>query len=124
MIDPSHRRHRHPASALTALAIGLVLCVSGCDRRTPADNQQAIANAIDADLAITDDADGRADRLDEKSDALRAIADRRDAVDKAGLRNEAAADAAAAASIRRHGQMVGDQAEDAAEGDAGLLNRR
>lgn len=100
------------------------LVLSSCSPETAQNSQLVIGNAIDADSRIVEDADERADRLDQRSEELSAQADAAGNSRAPALRAEAARDLKAAEEIRAQGQAAGADASDHIEQDAGLTNRQ
>ncbi len=111
MIDPTFRRL--PLLPLAALA-------TACTAQ-PGNEQAAIGNAVRAEEQIADDANERADRLDEVSAELSEEADRVGGTAGKALRNESAEDLAAAAQIRAKGQAQSVDKRDAIERAAGVV---
>jgi phage-related minor tail protein len=101
--------------------IGLALALAACNK-APANEQAVVEGAQNADAAIVDDADDRADHLDEAGAALMADANQVGGAEGRTLRNEAEADLDNAAAVRADGQENGATAEEAIEAKAGLLN--
>ena len=100
-----------------ALLAALTACSGGGD-----DPQNAAGNAIDVETNIEDQADDRAEHLDELSGELSDQANRVGGAEGRALRNESAADLDEAAEARAQGDADGEAAEDRIEAKAGLLN--
>lgn len=87
----------------------------------PGNEQTAIGNAVRAEEQIADDANERADRLDEASAELESEADRVGGAAGRALRNESDEDLAAAAQVRAQGQTQSVNRRDAMEQAAGVI---
>lgn len=103
-------------SALLPLAALAAACTA-----QPGNEQAAIGNAVRAEEQIADDANERADRLDEASAELADKADRVGGAAGQALRNESAEDLAAAAQIRTQGQSSSIDKRDQIEQAAGVI---
>lgn len=113
----------HIASSLTTARLGaglLLLLVSACSE-SPGNAQLVEGNAIKAEERIADDADDRADHLDEASAELADEARARGGATGQALRNESRADLDAAAAIRAEGQERSVDARDTIERDAKIV---
>lgn len=101
-------------------ALALLVALSACSAGS--DPQNVMGNAIDAESNIEDQADDRAEHLDELSGELADQANRVGGAEGRALRNESSADLDAAAAVRAQGDAAGEAAEDRIEAQAGLLN--
>jgi len=113
----------HTAFHHAAVRIGagtLLLLTAACSE-SPGNEQLVVGNAVGAEERIVDQADDRADHLDEKGAEL---ADEARAVGGAAgraLQNESDADLNAAAAIRTQGQEQSVDARDRIERDAKIV---
>lgn len=102
------------------VSTGLLLLFCSACSQNPGNEQLVEGNAIRAEERIADDADDRADHLDEKSAELAREAEAKGAGGQA-LRNESNADLEAAAAIRAEGQEQSVEARDKIERDAKIV---
>lgn len=113
----------HTASSRTPHAFGagfLLLLCSACSQG-PGNEQLVEGNAIRAEERIADDADDRADHLDEESAELAREAQARGGAAGQALRNESDVDLDAAAAIRAQGQEQSVDTRDKIERDAKIV---
>lgn len=109
-------------TSLIALA-ALAGCTPGNPADTPTNNEEVVGNADAAFDNVVDDADARADRLDEAAGALEQGGERIGGAQGHALVRQGENDFAEAARIRTGGQDAGANAEDAIDARAGLLNQ-
>lgn len=113
----------HVAASPIAVRIGaglIFLLAAGCSE-TPGNEQLVVGNAVRAEEQIVDDADDRADHLDEESAELANEARAAGGTAGQALRNESRADLDAAASIRAQGDAQSVDTRDTIERDGRVV---
>lgn len=113
----------HIASNRTTIRVstGLLLLFCSACSQNPGNEQLVEGNAIRAEERIADDADDRADHLDEQSAELAHEAEAKGGGAGQALRNESNADLEAAAAIRAEGQEQSVEARERIERDAKIV---
>lgn len=107
--------------ATVRIGVGALLLLTAACSKSPGNEQLVVGNAVGAEERIVDQADDRADHLDERSAELADEAKTVGGAAGRALQNESDADLDAAAAIRAQGQEQSVDARDKIERDAKIV---